>query len=307
MISDSAINVAGVTHWYGRTHALAGVSLEVRRGELTGLLGPNGSGKTTLFRLLATLIPIRSGRIVILGHDVAESPEAIRSRLGVTFQAPSLDTRLTVFENLYCHGRLFGIRRSLLKERITDALSRLELSDRRSTRVDELSGGLRRRVELAKCLLHQPEILLLDEPGSGLDLLARKRFWGIVNDIRDEFGTTVFVSTHLMDEADLCDRLFLFNEGRLVTSGSPSELRQRVKGERLTIHLRDTEPSPVIQKILGAPAGVQGNTLTFRHTDAASKVSELLAQAGDDIHSVEVAHSTLDDVFLDATGRSLEE
>jgi len=305
---NPAVLVAEVTHAYGRTVALNAVTLEIARGQLTGLLGPNGSGKTTLFRLLATLMPVQSGTISVLGHDVMKEPAAVRGRLGVTFQSPALDSRLTVFENLQCHGRLFGIDRQTLNRRIDESLQQLDLADRRSSRVEQLSGGLRRRTELAKGLLHQPDVLLLDEPSTGLDLMVRRRFWDTLDAIRKNAKTTVVVSTHLMDEAERCDQLFLLHEGRLVASGAPAELQQHVAGERVTVRLRDIDDSrPAIQALLGEPATVQGNQMTFHVSDAAAKVQHLLDGTSNNVLSVEVAQATLDDVFLDATGRSLAE
>ena len=189
----AAVDVSSVTYHYGETPALSGVSFSVASGSLTGLLGPNGSGKTTLFRLLATLLPVQSGTISILGCDVRDRAVRVREQLGVTFQSPALDVRLTVEENLRCHGQLYGMARRELTSRIDSELSRLDLSDRRQDLVETLSGGLKRRVELAKGLLHRPRVLLLDEPSSGLDVAARRRFWDVIDDIRRKDGTTVLV------------------------------------------------------------------------------------------------------------------
>ncbi len=305
-MSVPTVEVSSVMHRYGDTIALSDVSLEISQGNLSGLLGPNGSGKTTLFRLLATLLPLQSGQISILGYDVHSSASRVREQLGVTFQSPALDGRLTVEENLRCHGQLYGIKRRSLRDRIASVLQQLKLEDRRRDRVEHLSGGLRRRVELAKGLLHRPRVLLLDEPSSGLDVLARRRFWELVDDVRSADGTTVIVSTHLMDEAEHCDQLFLLNEGRIVKSGSPSELRYSIDGERLTVRCRDVAgAAPVVLQLFGEPPTIGGDYLSIRTGGVTQRLPELIERLGRDVLSVEVAQTSLDDVFAELTGRGL--
>lgn len=303
-----AIEVESVNHRYGKTLALSEVSLSIAEGSLTGLLGPNGSGKTTLFRLLATLLPMQAGDIRVLGHHVDRDASSVREQLGVTFQSPALDVRLTVEENLRCHGQLYGIDRRTLNERIEAGLDRLELRDRRRDRVETLSGGLRRRVELAKGLLHRPRVLLLDEPSTGLDVLSRHRFWQLVRDIQQSDGTTVVVSTHLMDEAEQCDQLFLLHEGQIVRSGSPAELQQDVQGDRLTVRCRDvTAAATQLNELLGQSPTVRGDSLSLQITEAAERLPEVMRCLGDLALSVEVAQASLDDVFVQVTGRGLDD
>ncbi len=304
----AAVDVSSVTYRYGETPALSGVSFSVASGSLTGLLGPNGSGKTTLFRLLATLLPVQSGTISILGCDVRDRAVRVREQLGVTFQSPALDVRLTVEENLRCHGQLYGMARRELTSRIDSELSRLDLSDRRQDLVETLSGGLKRRVELAKGLLHRPRVLLLDEPSSGLDVAARRRFWDVIDDIRRKDGTTVLVSTHLMDEAERCDELFLLHQGRIVRSGSPEELRGTVAGERLTVRTADTRRvCQEFESLFGGTPAVRGDLVSVRTTDAARHLPDLLKKLGSVVLSVELARPSLDDVFFDATGWNLSD
>lgn len=305
-MSESAVDVVSVSHRYGDTVALSEVSLQVPEGSLVGLLGPNGSGKTTLFRLIATLLPVQSGAISVLSYDVASNASAVRQLLGVTFQSPALDARLTVEENLRCHGQLYGIGRHAIRERTDACLERLQLSERRRDFVERLSGGMRRRVELAKGLLHRPRILLLDEPSTGLDVLARRRFWDLVDDIRKSDRTTVIVSTHLMDEAERCDQLFLLNEGTIVRSGSPSELQYSIDGERLTVRCRDVATAtPILTEMLDVAPAVNGDALTLRIVEAAQQIPRLAERLGSNLLSVEVAQASLDDVFVEATGRTL--
>ena len=305
-MSVPAVEVSSVTHRYGETVALSDVSLRIGDGTLTGLLGPNGSGKTTLFRLLATLLPVQSGHINVLGHDVVSDASRVREQLGVTFQSPALDGRLTVEENLRCHGQLYGIGRRTLRDRISSGLKRLDLEDRRRVRVEQLSGGLRRRVELAKGILHRPRILLLDEPSAGLDVLARRRFWDLVDDVRSNDGTTVIVSTHLMDEAERCDQLFLLHEGRVVKSGSPADLQCSIDGERLTVRCRDVAGAiQVMKSVFGETPAVRGDSLSLRAVGATTRVSELMERLGSNVLAIEVAQTSLDDVFVEVTGRGL--
>ena len=307
-MSVSAVEVSSVSHRYGDTAALSDISLRIAAGSLTGLLGPNGSGKTTLFRLLATLLPVQSGQISVFGHNVDNEASKVREQLGVTFQSPALDGRLTVAENLWCHGRMYGISRNRLKDRIKSGLQRLDLHERRNDRVEQLSGGLRRRVELAKGLLHSPRILLLDEPSTGLDVLARRRFWDLLDDVRRTDSTTIVVSTHLMDEADRCDQLFLLNAGRVVKSGSPADMQCSVEGERLTVRCRDAaNAAPVIERLLGAAPTVRGDRLSLRVIGASEHVPRLMKELRDNIIAVEVAQTSLDDVFVELTGRGLAE
>src|SRR5437667_5011920 len=201
------IHIDALRHSYGQRQALAGISLDINDREIFGFLGPNGSGKTTLFRILSTLIPPAEGSISIAGLDLRHSRNAIRQLIGVVFQSPSLDKQLTAEENLRHHGHLYGLRGSELESRIDQMLARVGLSQRPREFVGQFSGGMRRRVELAKGLLTWPKILLLDEPSTGLDPGARIDLWRYLREIRAESGVTILVTTHLMDEAEHCDRL----------------------------------------------------------------------------------------------------
>ena len=236
MSATLAIRVNGLSHWYGSRQALDNVDFEVAAGEIFGLLGPNGGGKTTLFRILSTLLPVQKGRVDLLDFDVAGQAARVRSAIGVTFQSPSLDRKLTVRENLVTQGHLYGLSGARLRTRIETLLARLNLADRAGDRVESLSGGLARRVEIAKGLLHDPEVLLLDEPSTGLDPGARLDLWRYLQDLRLEAGVTVLVTTHLMEEADHCDRLAILDSGRLVALGTPVELRNSIGGDCLTIN-----------------------------------------------------------------------
>lgn len=305
-MSTIAVQADSLTYNYGSRCALSNVSFDVMAGCLFGLLGPNGSGKTTLFRLLSTLIPMQSGRLTVCGLDVAKAQADVRRQLGVTFQSPAVDVRLTVIENLRCHGSIYGLSGHALRSRITEMLDRFQISDRASTLVGQLSGGLKRRVELAKGLMHNPRVLLLDEPTSGLDPRARQEFWELLLAQVKAQGTTVVVATHLMTEAELCDQLLLLDQGVNIASGSPVELQSRVSGERLTLKLRDVaEAQRPIEQLLQCSSVVSGNQLSLRVQNPGEHISALLGQFREQILGLELTRPSLEDVFLELTGRSL--
>lgn len=305
-MSLSAVTAEAIRYSYGSQCALDDVSFFVQTGSVFGLLGPNGSGKTTLFRLLSTLIPMQSGRLEVCGLDVAKAQSQVRRRLGVTFQSPAVDGRLTVRENLICHGRVYGLSGNELSSRISDMLGRFGLTDRSSTLVGELSGGLKRRVELAKGLLHSPDVLLLDEPTSGLDPRARQEFWEVILSQVQSQGTTVIVATHLMPEAELCGQLLLLDRGRRVAYGSPSELQGRLSGERLTLRLRHAAViSAAIEQLLDCKGVLSANQLSLRVTRPSEQISLVMGRFGDQILGLELTRPSLEDVFLELTGRLL--
>jgi ABC-2 type transport system ATP-binding protein len=300
---DTTVAVEQVSHRYGDRTALDDVTFAIARGEIFGLLGPNGGGKTTLFRLLTTLLPVQSGCITICGCDVAQSPAGIRTRLGVTFQSPSLDGKLTVRENLQHQGHLYGLMGATLRSRVEQVTAWLGLGDRLQDRADELSGGLKRRVEIAKSLLHGPEVLVLDEPSTGLDPGVRFDLWEVLTRVRSAQNVTVLVTTHLMDEAERCDRLAILDRGRLVALGSPNELRVSIGGDSLTISAVDVDCLAVkIVERFGLTPRRLGDELRIEHAGAIDLLRELVAAFPDDITAISLAKPSLEDVFIDRTG-----
>jgi ABC-2 type transport system ATP-binding protein len=299
----AALEVAELRHRYGQREALAAVSFRVERGEVFGLLGPNGGGKSTLFRILATLLPTQPGRARILGEDVATAPHAVRRRIGVVFQHPSVDGKLTVAENLRHHGWLYGLGGRSLVARIDALLADFGLGARRDELVEGLSGGLQRRVELAKGLLAIPEVLLLDEPTSGLDPLARRDFLAHVIRLRDAEGVTVVLTTHDMDEAERCDRVAVLDEGRLVAVGTPSELKDQVGGDVLVLACDDAPAlAGRVAERFGVTARAVDGTVRIERARGHELVAALVEAHRAEIRSITFGRPTLEDVFVHFTG-----
>lgn len=298
-----AVLVEGVEYRYGDRRALGGVGFSVQAGELFGLLGPNGGGKTTLFRLMSTLLPVQSGRIELLGCDVARQPDAVRCRIGVTFQSPSVDGKLSVQENLRHQAHLYGLAGRRASDRIGALLGQLGLADRSRQRVQELSGGLKRRVEIAKSLIHAPGLLILDEPSTGLDPGARRDLWHYLQGLCRDSGVTVLVTTHLMEEAERCGRLVILNRGRVVAEGSPEQLRATIGGTCVT--LTTSDPATLAKRIRDRfHIGVQevDQQLRIEHQSGGELVRDLMAAFPESIESISVARPTLEDVFMARTG-----
>ena len=303
MSAEPAIEVAGLSFSYGDRQALAAVEFTIARGEIFGFLGPNGGGKSTLFRLLSTLVPIQSGNARILGYDLGGATQALRRRIGVVFQSPSLDGKLTVAENLAIHGNLYGMRGARLKERTQAMLARLDVSDRAGDLAETLSGGLRRRVELAKGLLHRPRLLLLDEPTTGLDPAARREFSVYLDAVRAETGATVVLTTHLMDEAERGDRIAVLDVGRLVALGQPAALKAEIGGDVLTI--RGDDPERLARDIavrFGCAARVVERAVRIELARVHDLVPRLVDAFPGAITGLTLGKPTLEDVFIRRTG-----
>ncbi len=286
--------------------ALAGVGFQVASGEIFGFLGPNGGGKTTLFRILATLARPESGTVHVFGADLATQAREVRRRLGVVFQSPSLDLQLTVRENLVHQGHLHGLGGRDLAGRIAAGLERFGLTERVNQRTAELSGGLRRRVEIAKALLHEPRLLLLDEPSTGLDPGARHDLWETLESLRAS-GVTVLLTTHFMEEGDRCDRLVLLSRGAIVAEGTPAALKEEIGGDVVTLTGRD--PQTLARDLAAlhpelAPVVRDGAVRLERERghELAARLAEALPGR---IESVTVARPSLEDVFLRRTGHRL--
>jgi ABC-2 type transport system ATP-binding protein len=300
--AGSAVVVEGLSFRYGERLALNDVSFCVERGEIFGLLGPNGGGKTTLFRVLSTLATPAAGRATLLDHDLATQPDAVRASIGVVFQNPSVDPMLTVEENVLCHGKLYGMRGRALTERTRAVLEHLGLQDRIHDRCATLSGGLKRRVELAKGLLPQPSLLILDEPSTALDPGARRDLWSYLELLRSE-GATVLVTTHLLEEAEHCDRIAILDRGVIVSIGRPDDLRKRIGGDVVTIHSDDPDAlaALIAQRFGERPVRI-ADALRIEKPDGHRLLRELVEAFPDRIQGISVSKPTLEDVFVRETG-----
>ena len=302
--ADPAISVENLVHRYEDRTALNGVSFEVRPAELFGLLGPNGSGKTTLFRILSTLMIPTAGHATIMGCDAVQEPARLRRQIGVVFQAQSIDLKLTAYENLWHQGHLYGLRGAALKTRIQEILSRVGLADRAKELVETFSGGMQRRIELAKGLLHHPGVLLLDEPTTGLDPGARRDLWQYLQILRDEERVSVLVTTHLMEEAERCDRLAIMNEGNLVALGTPAELKAEIGGD--VVLLDAAHDAGVLAERIRARFHVETtvleNQVRMEREGAHRFVTEIVEAFPGEIEALSVSKPALEDVFIRRTG-----
>ncbi|HRK61447.1 MAG TPA: ABC transporter ATP-binding protein [Candidatus Omnitrophota bacterium] len=301
------IEVKNLEFSYGKRKVLNGVSLKIPDGAVFGMLGPNGSGKTTLFRILSTLLAPEKGSATWLGHDLFSEASAVRETLGIVFQYPSLDAQLTVEENLKCQGALYGLRGADLTGRIEARLKKLGVWDRRKDKVKNLSGGLKRRVELAKALLHDPQVLLLDEPSTGLDPRARAEFWDFLSELNRDKKMTMLVTTHLMEEAEKCSQLVILDEGRIIAEGSPAALKSDLSPGFISIETSDAaEIGAEIASHFGVRAEKTGRGLRVEHAEPQKVMTEIMARFSGRVESVAFHKASLEDVFLKKTGRSFE-
>jgi ABC-2 type transport system ATP-binding protein len=298
--SDPAVDAREVSFSYGDRQALQSVGFEVPRGAVRGFLGPNGSGKSTLFKLLATILPVQKGEVRMLGLDLAREMSELRKHLGVVFQSPALDRMLTVRENLVYGGHLYGLTGTELNRRVDEMLEHSGLLERARDKVAELSGGLRRRVELAKGTLHRPPLLLLDEPCTGLDPAARKDLWRF---LKSQEGVTILFTTHLMDEAEESDQLTILHGGRVVGEGTPEELKKEVGTEVLEVACDATEAfATEVRGALCVEVAVVDGTLRLVSPEAHRLVPALMERFGDRVQRLTLNRPSLEDVFIAKTG-----
>ncbi|HYV51586.1 MAG TPA: ABC transporter ATP-binding protein [Dongiaceae bacterium] len=305
---QTAVRVLSLGHRYGDRVALRDVSFSVEAGEVFGVLGPNGGGKSTLFRILSTMIPAGSGKIELFGRDPNIAKSSVRRDLGIVFQAPSLDPFLTARENLLHQGHLYGLSGRGLDMRMSELLALFDLADRRNERVSKFSGGLRRRVEIAKSLLHQPRLLILDEPSTGLDPGARRDMWAYLNELRTRTGMTVLFTTHYMDEAEHATRVAVLDRGQLIAVDTPEALKSQLGGDVITIET--DEPHALarqIQERFGIETVVLEDRLRLERVRGHEFVTTLVEAFPGRIHSISVGKATLEDVFIHLTGHRLEE
>ncbi|WP_055522577.1 ATP-binding cassette domain-containing protein [Streptomyces graminilatus] len=303
-----AVLTEGLTKSYGDRQAVTRLDLAVPAGRTFGFLGPNGAGKSTTIGMLCTLLRPTGGRALVAGYDVRREPHEVRRRIGLVFQESTLDGDLTAMETLRFHADLFGIPRRRALDAIMDMLELVELVERRHTPVRTFSGGMRRRLEIARGLLHTPRVLFLDEPTTGLDPQTRAAIWAYLGRLREERDVTVFLTTHQLEEAEHCDRIAIMDEGALVVDGTPAALKAVVGSDVVTLRTADdTAAVRAVAEHLGLEATTGEDGIRVRVADGAAWVPRLCAALPVTVHSVTVTPPTLDDVFLHYTGRTIRE
>jgi ABC-2 type transport system ATP-binding protein len=307
-VAEAAIAAEQLVKRYGEIEAVRGIDLSVMRGEIFGFLGPNGAGKSTTISMLCTLLRPTGGRAAVAGLDVVREPGAVRAHIGLVFQDPSLDEQLTAKENLDFHAFLYDVPRTIRAQRIREVLEMVELADRANSKVNTFSGGMKRRLEIARGILHSPEVLFLDEPTRGLDPQTRSHIWEYLLDLRRREGITIFMTTHYMDEAEFCDRIAIIDMGQIVALGTPDELKARVGGDVITIATTDNAASAAeLASTFGLAAAVDNGTLRIEVSDGAAMIPRLVRDLSARVTAVTLRRPSLDDVFLKLTGRAIRE
>ncbi len=315
-MTEYAVRAEGLVKKFGNITAVAGVTFKVEYGEIFGFLGPNGAGKTTTIHMLATLLKPTAGDAWVAGHHVVKEPDAVRKSIGVVFQDPSLDSELTAYENMYIHGKIYGMGGEELRRRIEEMLRFVELYEHRNRLVKYFSGGMRRRLEIARALLHRPKVLFLDEPTLGLDPQTRAHIWEYIRRLRDEEGVTIFLTTHYMDEAEeLCDRLAIIDHGKIIAEGTPNQLKKLVGTDVIYLKVRAVNGAANPCDALSTPPVMECKPLregmvALKVSDATQAIPVILERAGKaGLRVAEVSYRkpTLNDVFLYLTGREIRE
>jgi ABC-2 type transport system ATP-binding protein len=304
----SVIEVENLSKKYGDLEAVRDITFSVEEGEVFGFLGPNGAGKTTTINILCTLLRPTSGRARVNGFDVVRQPDRVRASIGLVFQDPSLDARLSAQENMEFHGSIYGVPSAIRKRRIEELLRMVDLWDRRHHLVKTFSGGMRRRLELARGLLHYPRVLFLDEPTLGLDPQTRNRLWEFILELRQSEGTTLFLTTHYMDEAERAGRIAVIDYGRIVALDSPEALKGQVGGDIISLKTSDDEGAAgEISRRYQVEVHRDGSGLSFEVMRGEEFIPRLVKELGVGIQSLSLRRPTLDDVFLKLTGRQIRD
>ncbi|MGF7238479.1 MAG: ATP-binding cassette domain-containing protein [Frankia sp.] len=306
---DAAVSLRGLRKRYGNLDAVAGIDLDVQPGETFGFLGPNGAGKSTTIKILCTIVQPTGGTAIVAGHDVQRERDAVRRSIGLVFQETTLDDYLTAAQNLRFHADLYGVPKRDALTRAQGLLEMVGLADRRDSKVGTFSGGMKRRLEIARGLLHSPRVLFLDEPTVGLDPVSRATVWRYVDELRRAEGITVFLTTHYLDEAERCDRIAIIAQGRIVALDTPDALKAAVGADR--VRLTATDPAAALAALrtrfeVEATTGADGS-LTFHVVDGERFLPRLLMELGVPITSVSVTRPTLDDVFFARTGSTISD
>jgi ABC-2 type transport system ATP-binding protein len=306
--NGTAISVRSLAKTYGEVEAVRGVDFEVATGEVFGFLGPNGAGKTTTINMLCTLVKPTAGAASVAGHDVVTERDDVRRNIGLVFQDPTLDNYLTAEQNLKLHAELYGLQKDLVAPRMQQVLEMVGLWERRSSPVGTFSGGMRRRLEIARGMMHSPRVLFLDEPTIGLDPQTRRSIWAYIAELREREEITIFMTTHYMDEAEWCDRIAIMDHGQIVALDPPSTLKAGVGKDRVVIHTDDNEAATAaLREHFGIEATIAEGAVTFGVPGGEEFVPRLFAELGVPIEGVSVSRPSLDDVFMSYTGSTIRD
>jgi ABC-2 type transport system ATP-binding protein len=305
---DAAVTVRGLTKHYDEVEAVRGIDLDVVPGETFGFLGPNGAGKSTTIGMLCTLIRPTAGTARVAGHDVVTERDAVRRNIGLVFQDTTLDGYLTAEQNLRLHAELYGVPRAAAGERMRQVMEMVALWERRASKVRTFSGGMKRRLEIARGLLHSPRVLFLDEPTVGLDPQTRSSIWSYISELKRREAITIFLTTHYMDEAEHCDRIAIIDHGEIVVVDTPAALKASVGQDRVRIDTDDDAAAIAeLQERFGLEARVAEGMVTFGVEAGEQFVPRLFAELSVPIRAVSVARPSLDDVFMAYTGSTIRD
>ena len=305
---NTIISVKKLTKRFKNLTAVNEVSFNVNEGEIFGFLGPNGAGKTTTIDMLCTLLSPTSGEAVLNGYDVTKNRNKVRQCIGLVFQDPSLDDWLTAKENLEFHAMVYNIERKIAKKRIDEVLEIVELKDRKNDLVLNFSGGMKRRLEIARGLIHYPKVLFLDEPTLGLDPQTRNRVWEYIRDLKEKENITIFLTTHYMDEAENCDRIAIIDVGKIIAMDTPINLKKRVRGDIITVETSDNRSlNEELKKKKVKNIIFYNNKIQFEVYDSEKFIPKFIKESKEEIISISARRPTLDDVFLSLTGRKIRE
>ena len=312
-MEETAVSVQGLSHSYGNLRAVDKISFDIKKGQIFSFLGPNGAGKTTTINLLITLMPIQEGKVTIAGFDVAKEKDNVRKSIGVVFQDQRLDRDLTVWETLDFHGRIYSISKEIRRPRIDELLELVELGDKRNELTKNLSGGMKRRLEIARGLLVKPKVLFLDEPTIGLDTQTRKRIWSYIKKVNKEEGVTVLLTTHYMDEADQnSDIICIIDKGKIIANGTAESLKKSLRQD--CIQLQTNDDKKAVQLIKDIPginqvrSSSDGIIIQLKeNVQLITELIDLLRKEDIQVISITLVKPTLDDVFIQYTGRGLNE
>ncbi len=301
------IKIKNLTKTYEKLIAVDNLNLDIEQNEVFGLLGPNGAGKTTVIHMLATLLRPTSGSATVNGHDIQKEPARVRSSIGIVFQVPSSDDLLTGYENLKLHSMLYGVSPDEREKRIADALELVGLTERKNDEVKKYSGGMRRRLEIARGLIHRPKVLFLDEPTLGLDPSSRETMWGYIQKLVREENLTIILTTHYMEEADLlCNRIGIIDRGKIIALGTPHELKSKIHGDIVKLKTKDAIDTERLKELkFIRKVEIVDGYLKLTVDNAKKNIPIILKQI--DVESVEASIPTLNDVFIKLTGRSIKE